>query len=167
MCLPLGAGSKRPKATQLQASLDHRTLKKGLEGPEGQARVVQGRGPEPCFLNPREGRQRAHKETPCWATYPAFIVESEVSADAANPSTPYPQAALTAVTLGDPVQWTGLQDETHLASTWGSVVSIPEHLCGGEDWKGPGWGGSGVLFSSFQTNRDLTLLLKKNEKQYH
>lgn len=44
----------------------------------------------------------------------------------------------------------GLQDEAHLASTWGSVVSIPEHLRGG-----------GVLFSSFQTTTDLTLFLKK------
>ena len=48
------------------------TLKKGLEGPEGQARVVQGRGPEACFLNPRERRQWAHKGTPALGHLPCF-----------------------------------------------------------------------------------------------
>lgn len=97
----------------LQASLEQRTLEKGLERREGQARVVQGSGAKSPFLNPREGRQRAHKGTLPWTIYPAFTSDSEVSDNGPDPPTPHVQAALRAKTSWDPGQWTGLQGKAH------------------------------------------------------
>lgn len=97
----------------LQASLEQRTLEKGLERREGQARVVQGSGAKSPFLNPREGRQRAHKGTLPWTIYPAFTSDSEVSDNRPDPPTPHVQAALRAKTSWDPGQWTGLQGKAH------------------------------------------------------
>lgn len=67
---------------------------------------------------------------------------------------PHPQAVLTAVTVGDPVQWVPYKMAYKMKLTWplhGGVLSASQSI----------YGGSGVLFSSFQTTTDLTLFLKK------
>ena len=107
-------------------------------GREGQARVVQGSGAKAPFLNPREGRQRAHKGTLLWTIYPAFTSDSEVSDNGADPPTPHLQAALRAKTSWDPGQWTGLQGEAHPGLYRGQCCQHLQSI----------WWGGGLIISN-------------------